>query len=99
MSELGERIQEVRKAQGINLKNLAQTVGLSEQAIIAIEKGKVENPGFYTIAVIADALNISLDFLYKGNEGLTEQDIEKLKEHEPTLRALHEVLEVIFSKV
>ena len=99
MDELGRRIQDLRKRQGISLKGLAQKIDLSEQALIAIEKGKVANPGFNTIASIAGALDVSLDYLHKGSQGLTEQDIATIKEHEPTLRALHEVLALLLSKL
>lgn len=99
MVELGGRIQSVRKAQKMSLKQLAQTVGISEQSLIKIEKGTVDNPGFNTVAAIADALHVSLDYLHKGSVGLTREDVEVLQKHEPTLRALHETLAMLLSKL
>lgn len=59
---IGNRIRWARDKKNLSQEKLAEIVGLSTTTISHIENGE-NNPSFYTIAVIAEALGISLDAL------------------------------------
>lgn len=61
-----DRIKEISRSRGMNLKQVAKAAGLSENAIYRYNQG-VE-PSAPTIKAIADALSVSSDFL----EGKTD---------------------------
>ena len=56
-----ERIKEVAKARGMNLKTVATNAGLSENALYRYNQG-VE-PKYPTLKAIADVLGVSVDYL------------------------------------
>ena len=56
-----ERIKEVAKARGINLKTVAKNAGLSENALYRYNQG-VE-PKYPTLKAVADVLGVSVDYL------------------------------------
>ena len=64
-SPLGRRVQEERLKKGWSRGVLAMVSGLSEATIKAIETGTHE-PLLFTITCIAQALEVSLDFLALG---------------------------------
>ena len=99
MDDIGARIRNTRQSRGLGLKDLADQVGLSVQGLIGIEKQKVKNPGIRTVVAIADALDVSLDFLCKGTDNLTEQDRVTLNKHKPHLRSLQEALEILLRRL
>ena len=59
---IGNRIRWARDKKNLSQEKLAEIVGLSTTTISHIENGEC-NPSFYTIAVIAEALGVSLDAL------------------------------------
>lgn len=65
---IGEKIQELRKAQNITQKDFAEKVGIPYMTLVKIEQGVSDNPTIKNLKAIADALNISLDELVKNNE-------------------------------
>ena len=56
------RIREARKAKSLVMKELAQKIGVTESTISMYENGKRE-PDFETLIRIADALDVSTDYL------------------------------------
>lgn len=56
-----ERIKEVAKARGMNLKTVAKNAGLSENALYRYNQG-VE-PKYPTLKAVADVLGVSVDYL------------------------------------
>ena len=99
MSQLGSRIRTLRFAKDIKSKDLAEEAGISEQALNALERGRVENPGFLTVARIAEALDVSMEYLYKGTPSFTRGDLAALRRHRPLLEGLHEILGILLPKL
>ena len=57
--EIGKRIAEERKAQGISIRELAERASTSTRAVQAVEKGWY-NVGIDTYLKIAETLNLSI---------------------------------------
>jgi putative transcriptional regulator len=60
--KIGQRIIELRTQKGWSQSDLARACSKDRQAIEKIENGKV-NPTLFTLAEIADALEVSLSKL------------------------------------
>lgn len=60
---IGLWLEEYRKRKGISQAELARRVGMLPQVLNRILKGRVEDPGFATVARIATELEIPLDQL------------------------------------
>ena len=58
-AEIGKRIAEERKAQGISIRELAERASTSTRAVQAVEKGWY-NVGIDTYLKIAESLNLSI---------------------------------------
>ena len=58
----GEKIRTVRERKGYTLKVVAQRAGVSESLVSQIERNKV-SPAIDTLLVLADVLDINLEFL------------------------------------
>ena len=78
---LGENITALRKKKGLSQGDLGKTVGTSGDIIGRYERNEV-NPSIEVDIKIADALEVSLDFLV----GKTSSEIDK-----PTLKRIEEV--------
>ncbi|MHA2096394.1 MAG: helix-turn-helix domain-containing protein [Candidatus Hodarchaeales archaeon] len=65
-----KNLVKIRKQKGWSQEKLAVESGISYNTIIKIERGGIENPKIETVIKLADALNISIDFLI----GRTIQD-------------------------
>jgi len=65
LSELGERIQSLRKDRGLSQQALASEAGLDRSYISAVEHGR-QNVSFATLKGIADALKIGVVDLISG---------------------------------
>ena len=60
---LQNRVRELRRQQGLTQAQLAQTVGVSRQSIIAIEKGKYK-PTIELALKLARALNRPVEEIF-----------------------------------
>lgn len=60
----GEKIRAVRERKGYTLKIVAQRAGVSESLVSQIERNKV-SPAIDTLLVLADVLDINLEFLFE----------------------------------
>ncbi|MBO5730222.1 MAG: helix-turn-helix transcriptional regulator [Treponema sp.] len=60
----GEKIRTVRERKGYTLKVVAQRAGVSESLVSQIERNKV-SPAIDTLLVLADVLDINLEFLFE----------------------------------
>jgi SOS-response transcriptional repressor LexA len=58
---IGERLDVIRRQRGMSQKQLADKLGMKPQALNKILLGKVQDPGFDTVARIADVLGVKLD--------------------------------------
>jgi transcriptional regulator with XRE-family HTH domain len=63
--QLGKRIQELRKKQGLSQEALAAKANIDRAFLSGIERG-LENPTLFTIQAITDALGIRIGNLTKG---------------------------------
>lgn len=62
MGQLGDRLTEEMKRQGISAAELARQTGVKEMTLRRIMWGQVEDPGVSTLAAIARGLNRRVDF-------------------------------------
>jgi transcriptional regulator with XRE-family HTH domain len=61
----GERVRELRKRKGLSQEAFADSVGLERTYISGIERG-CRNPSLFVLKVLADALDTTLEKLFKG---------------------------------
>ena len=59
---VGEKIKDIRIVKGLSQKELAGKIGISQQMISRVEKGK-ENVSLITLKNIAKAMNLGVDIL------------------------------------
>lgn len=71
---IGQRIKEKRKEAGLNQKELAIRVGLSEASVSKYEHGKVEDATHNMLNKFADVLGVSISWLL----GLEEKPKESV---------------------
>lgn len=74
---LGKRIQELRKAQGITQEKLAEQISIDITSLSKIETGR-NYPQPETLEKIALALSVDIDDLFKFKNNLTKEDYIKL---------------------
>ena len=65
---VGDRIRRLRRALGMEQKDLAEAVGVDRVAVGNWEISK-HTPGTERIPAIADALNVTADYLLNGDAG------------------------------
>lgn len=71
----GWRLRGVRLAAGLSLRQLADLVGVSHQALAVMERGE-GYPASSTLVALGRALDVSIDFLMLGHrEHRVEPDI------------------------
>ena len=68
MTDLGSRIQELRKQQKLSQIELAEKIQVSKSQMIRYENKGVQPPADI-LNKLADALGTSVDFLINGNTG------------------------------
>ena len=56
---LGRRVRELREANSITMKSLAQSVGVTQGHLSAIEAGKTTNPGIDLVQSIAKVFGLT----------------------------------------
>ena len=64
---LGKKIKEIRENKNISLEEVAKLSGLHRTTLSIIEKGEMSIT-LYSIAMIANALNVKLSELFKNLE-------------------------------
>lgn len=79
MTELGDRIQELRKLNKLSQTELANKINISKSQIIRYETKGVQPPADI-LNKLADLLNTSVDYLINGDT--TEKAISSLKDTE-----------------
>ncbi len=66
-NQLGERLRQLREDRGISLRHLAQTAGLSANALSVIERG-LSSPSVSTLYKLADALDLPVTTFFGEDE-------------------------------
>ena len=69
----GQRIYNRRKELGISIEEIAEKVGVSPSTIFRYESGDIAKIPVNTLYLIADALNVSPDFLLSEQDALKQQ--------------------------
>ena len=67
MRDFGKRLQELREAQGLTLRDLDLKSGVREQNLRLYEKGR--SPSAQILSDLADALGTTTDYLLGRTEG------------------------------
>lgn len=88
--DIQERIQLLRKAQGLSQEELADRLGVSRQAVSKWEMGQ-SLPELDKVLVLSEYFHVSTDYLLRGEEpqkAETSGQSDK-KDHTPASRALY----------
>jgi transcriptional regulator with XRE-family HTH domain len=64
--QLGDRIGKARRRCGLSGAELARRIDIARQHLSAIENNRITDPGALLIEKIAEALNVSADYLLSG---------------------------------
>jgi len=70
---LSKRLKELRKEKGWSQQKLAETTGLSFNAITKIEQGLAKHPTLKTLLRLSDAFKIGLDELVGRSEKVSQK--------------------------
>lgn len=68
MGIFGARVREVRKSKGLNVPKLAKASDLDQGTIYNLELGYQKWPSTYTAIRLANALDVSIDYLVGRTE-------------------------------
>lgn len=78
MNTIGERIREIRKANGLTMDAFAKRIGISGGAVSLIESGKTETPSNQTIVIICREFGVNEIWLRTGEgemfQAMTEDE-------------------------
>jgi len=67
MEDFGKRLENLRDKFGYSKRSLSQKLGFSPNVYGAYERGE-RRPSFETMVKIADIFNVSLDYLIRGED-------------------------------
>lgn len=73
---LGERVREQRRKRGLTLEGLAERVGSSKSYMWEIENKEVVRPSAEKLAMIATALDTTVEYLLAGDGEKEEENAE-----------------------
>ena len=73
---LGERVREIRRKRGLTLEGLAERVGSSKSYMWEIENKDVARPSAEKLALIATALDTTVEYLLVGDGEQEEEHAE-----------------------
>jgi transcriptional regulator with XRE-family HTH domain len=73
VSDIGERVQDVRRLRMWTQVRLAREAGVSPTTVSAIESGKIGRPHFGTIGKLAGALGVAPEELLGSRESVEQQ--------------------------
>jgi transcriptional regulator with XRE-family HTH domain len=83
MSDLGKRIQELRKKNGLTQQELAKQINISHPQVVRYENKGVQPPAD-VLSRLADVFDVSIDYLVYGNKSdkveQTLKDAEVIKQ-------------------
>jgi transcriptional regulator with XRE-family HTH domain len=73
VSDIGQRVQNVRRLRMWTQARLAREAGVSPTTVSAIETGKIGRPHFGTIGKLAEALRVAPEELLRSRESVEQQ--------------------------
>jgi len=65
---IGERIQALRKRNGLSLTELSQRAGVAKSYLSSIERGLQQNPSIQFLEKISEVLHVSVEQLVNSNQ-------------------------------
>ena len=71
----GRRVEKMRTQRRLSTQDLADRAGMTYQSIWRIERGQHKEPGLFTAARLAYALQCSLDYLVGLYEEETDSEL------------------------
>lgn len=74
-SQLGIKINELRRAKGLTLEQLAHATGSSKSYMWEIENKEVARPSAEKLDRIAEALGVTADFLIDATQTQPSEDV------------------------
>lgn len=74
---LGAKIKELRKKKGLTLEQLAVQIGSGKSYVWEIENKGVKRPSAEKLALVAKALDVTLDFLINNEQTEITDEQEK----------------------
>ena len=80
MSEIGDKIREIRIAQGLTIQTISEATDLSASFISRMERGDI-NPSLSSVKKIADALQISVGHLFENGGSVSSPGISGEEEN------------------
>lgn len=95
---IGERIMVLRNERGYTRKTLAELAGISPKFLYEIETNK-KSFSAYTLQGIAEALEVSLDYIMTGKGARIYDDVifDTVYKFKPdTLEAIEELLQTVY---
>ncbi|UCH96495.1 MAG: helix-turn-helix transcriptional regulator [Candidatus Aminicenantes bacterium] len=85
-SELGQRLQNLLHALGLQQKEMALAAGLNSGYLSDLISGKRKNPGIETILKIANTFNVNLNYLLLGEGEMFLPDKDEVLKKEKELK-------------
>lgn len=83
--QLGQRIRELRKRQGLTLANLAESSGLSIGHISLIERNRTQ-PSINALLSLSRSLGVTVQWFFHGPETLIAEEKDYVVRHKQRLR-------------
>lgn len=82
---LSDRLREIRQRKGWTQNHLAEVSGVPQPSIWRLEKGLILNPKSSLLRKLAEALEVSMDYLVSEEEGISFDEILR---HDPLGQAV-----------
>lgn len=90
--DIGDKIKQLREEKGMTLEELGNKVGVGKSTVRKWETGMIENMRRDKIKKVADALNVTPDYLM----GWTDEAPEPMKPQGDREEALNEYAKLLF---
>lgn len=86
MRSFGETLRAQRRKIGLTQKQIADAAGVSDAYICSLESDKRPPPPYYTVAAIADALQLDVERLWKVAAKCREEQAVERSRHKAMIR-------------
>ena len=90
---IGKRIKILRLERGLTQGDIEEATGVSRSHISKIERGKIANPGLDTLEKIAQALKVSVSFLFHFDERTLKKRIQAMERRKKDQKREMQLLE------
>jgi transcriptional regulator with XRE-family HTH domain len=90
---IGKRIRLLRLERGLSQVEIEKIAHISRSHLSNIESGKIENPGLHTLEKIAEALKVTISYLFHFDERSLKRRVQAAERRKKEQRRKKEVLE------